>query len=238
MSAVPPTLYEPPPASRPGGYGAAAARGFDLPAFLRRWSLWILAAAGLLAWWAWTRPAGLAAEGPIDWTAEPLQDDAAAGEPFTLATRKGTVTLHPRARYEAAAVVAGAERYRFDATAFLSPVDLVLTWGELPREPYEGEVSYGQMTRYYFWRTAAPLDLAYIAEHSANTHLIPANANLRRAVLAVDEGDEVRLRGRLVDAVAENGLTWKTSKTRKDTGPGACELLYVEEVQVGGRIYR
>ncbi len=238
MSAVPPTMYEPPPAAPPrSAYGAAAARGFDLPAFLRRSAGWILGTAVLLTWWTCTRPAGLAAEGPIDWAAEPKQSEAGR-EAFTLDTRKGAVTLHPRAAYEAAAVVEGAERYRFDAPAFLSPVDLVLTWGELPRAPYEGEISYGQMTRYYYWRTTAALDLAYIAEHSANTHLIPANGNVRRAVLTVGRGDEVRIRGLLVDVVAENGMTWNTSKTRKDTGPGACELVYVEEIQVGDRVYR
>lgn len=239
MSAVPPTMYEPPPAPpRPGVYGTAVARGFDLPAFLRRSAGWILGAAVLLIWWTCTRPAGLAAERPVDWAAEPQQGDAGRAA-FTLDTRKGAVTLHPHAAYEAAAVVEGAERYRFDPTAFLSPVDLVLTWGQLPRAPYEGEISYAQMARYYYWRTASPeLDLGYIAEHSANTHLIPANDNVRRAVLTVDRGDKVRIRGLLVDVVAENGMTWKTSKTRKDTGPGACELVYVEEIQVGDRVYR
>lgn len=247
MSAEPPTMYEPPPLaslaplapkSRPGAYGAAVARGFDLPAFLRRSAGWILGAAVLLVWWTCTRPAGIAAEGPIDWAAEPLQGEAGR-EAFTLDTRKGAVTLHPRAAYDAAAVVEGAERYRFDRTAFLSPVDLVLTWGELPRAPYQGEISYAQMARFYHWHTSSPeLDLDYIAEHSANTHLIPANDNVRRAVLTVDRGDEVRIRGLLVDVVAENGLTWSTSRSRGDTGQGACELVYVEEIQVGDRVYR
>ena len=57
-------------------------------------------------------------------------------------------------------------------------------------------------------------------------------------MLAVGEGDAVRLRGLLVDATADDGLTWRSSLSRGDTGPGACELLYVQEVQVGDRVYR
>jgi len=64
------------------------------------------------------------------------------------------------AAFDISAVVAAAEPYSFDAGAFLSPVDLVMTWGRLPEEPYHGRVSYYQITRYYFWRTRdAGLDL-------------------------------------------------------------------------------
>jgi hypothetical protein len=217
---------------------AAAVSEPDLAGRLRRWAGWIVLGVVLLGWWTCTRPRGAEAARPVDWSGEPVQVNE-EGTPFTVATRKGPVELRPRARYEVAAVVAGAERYLFDTTAFLSPVDLVLTWGELPREPYHGRVSYAQMTRYYFWSTpSSELDLRYIEAHSANTHLIPANDNLRRAVLAVGAGDAVRLRGLLVDASAAGGLTWRSSLSRGDTGPGACELLYVQEVQVDDRVYR
>jgi hypothetical protein len=149
------------------------------------------------------------------------------------------VTVRPRAAFEISAVVAASEPYSFDGGAFLSPVDLVMTWGRLPEEPYRSRVSYYQVTRYYFWRTRDPkLDLGYIATHSANMHTIPATRNLARALAHLGGGDRVRLRGLLVDVEGPSGFRWQTSLSREDTGPGACELVWVEELQRGRRLYR
>ena len=55
-------------------------------------------------------------------------------------------------------------------------------------------------------------------------------------------GDQITLRGKLVNVTArlvgEGGrydsasITWNTSTTRTDTGAGACEVIYVEDVQI------
>lgn len=178
-------------------------------------------------------PAGEA----VDWRGEPVQG-ATWRRPFAWPTRRGEVEVRPRAAFDISAVAAAAEPYEFDDGAFLSPVDLVMTWGRLPEEPYRSRVSYYQITRYYFWRTRDPsLDLHYIATHSANMHMIPATHNLARALAHVGGGDRVRLRGLLVD-VEGSGFRWQTSMTRDDTGPGACELVWVEALQRGQRLYR
>jgi hypothetical protein len=178
-------------------------------------------------------PAGEA----VDWRGEPVQG-ATWRTPFAWPTRRGEVQVRPRAAFDISAVVAAAEPYSFDDGAFLSPVDLVMTWGRLPEEPYRSRVSYYQITRYYFWRTRDPsLDLHYIVTHSANMHIIPATHNLARALAHVGGGDRLRLRGLLVD-VEGSGFRWQTSMTRDDTGPGACELVWVEEMQRGRRLYR
>jgi hypothetical protein len=99
-------------------------------------------------------------------------------------------------------------------------------------------VSYDQLTRYYFWHTGdGSLDLAYISSHSANMHMVPATANLSRGLKRVGTGDRVRIRGLLINLSREDGFVWKTSMTRLDTGPGACELIWVEELQRGNRLY-
>ncbi|HYL06060.1 MAG TPA: hypothetical protein VE075_08460 [Thermoanaerobaculia bacterium] len=174
----------------------------------------------------------------VDWHAEPIQG-ATWRTPFTWPTRRGSVRVRPRAAFDVSAVVAAAEPYSFDDGAFLSPVDLVLTWGRLPEEPYRSRVSYYQITRYYFWRTRdAGLDLRYIATHSANMHMIPSTRNLGRALAHVGGGERVRVRGLLVDVETARGFRWHTSLSRDDTGPGACELVWVEELQRGRRLYR
>jgi hypothetical protein len=199
---------------------------------------WLFIAVVFAVWWLHGRPQGSATARPVDWTADPVQIDLDRPT-FERVIGKETVTLHPRATFDAAGVVASAEPYRFDPVSFLSPVDVVLTWGHLPEDPYRSKVSYSQMTRYYFWRTrATDLDLGYIARHSANMHLIPADPNLEKAVKTIGRGDHVRIEGLLVDLATERGLTWNTSTTRDDTGPGACEVIWVQGLQIGGRVYR
>jgi hypothetical protein len=201
--------------------------------------LWLaLAAVVVLGYCALTRPHASGTAEPVDWSAEPLQTDTDRGS-FEIGTGKERTTLDPRASFDISAVVAHDEHYRFDNGAFLVPVDLVMTWGKLPEEPYKSKVSYGQMTRYYFWRTpSSDLDLHYIRSHSANMHMIPADGNVRRALLAVGRGDRVRVQGLLVNARRDDGFHWTTSMTREDDGPGACELVWVETIQIGRDVYR
>jgi hypothetical protein len=180
-------------------------------------------------------PLGDAAE--LDWSLDPVQRESSRA-PFEIPTRKGPATLTPRAEYEIVAVVEGSERYFFDASAFVSPVDLLLTWGELPTPAWRDRLDYSQSWRFFFWRSEdRTLDASYVIAHSANTHVIPANPNVRRALLALDRGDAVRLRGLLVDVRAP-GFLWPTSIVRTDHGDQGCEILYVESVERAGRIYR
>ena len=77
-----------------------------------------------------------------------------------------------------------------------------------------------------------------VSSHSANTHLIPASGRIASALAHVRRGDVVRLEGDLVDVAGPDGFVWKTSLSRTDTGPGACETLYVRAVTIGLRRYR
>ncbi len=191
-----------------------------------------------IGYFAFSCPHASATGEPVDWSAEPVQEPTERSS-FEIDTRKGKITLDPRASFDVSAVVASDEHYRFDDGAFLVPVDLVMTWGKLPEEPYKSEVSYGQITRYYFWRTDhVELGLDYIKTHSANMHMIPADDNVRRALLAAGSGDAVRVRGLLVNARRDDGFHWNSSITREDDGPGACELVWVEEMQIGRKVYR
>jgi len=184
------------------------------------------------------RPRGMAASGPVDWRGDPVQTSTER-EAFRIATPKGLVSLQPRAAFDASGRVAGAERYRFDDGAFLVPLDVVLTWGHLPEEPWRSQIDYQQTARFYLWTaTAQGVDADYVQSHSSNMHLIPATPGVRRALLSLGQGDAVRLRGLLVDASTEAGMSWHTSLSREDGGAGACELVWVEEAQIGNRLFR
>ena len=203
---------------------------------MTRWlvrSVLALLAAG---YWLAGRPQGAAAAEPVDPRVEPVQT-ATDRAPFDLATRRGRVTVRPRAAFDVSARVAGAEPYWIDRTAFLSPFDFALLWGDAAQAPLRDQLDYSQSWRFFFWRTTTPVDTGYLITHTANVHLIPGGVNVRRALATVDAGDEVRLRGLLVDVVSEHGLSWSTSLVRNDHGDHGCEILWVESVQIGGRVY-
>jgi hypothetical protein len=63
-------------------------------------------------------------------------------------------------------------------------------------------------------------------------HMIPADAGVRGALKRVRKGQLVHIEGFLVDASRAGGWRWNTSLTRGDTGAGACELVYVESLEI------
>ncbi len=91
-----------------------------------------------------------------------------------------------------------------------------------------------QGARFYSWRPRGPLPIARedVIVHSANTHVIPADARIRSELRRLRVGQVVHLRGTLVDAIRDDGAWLHTSLTRTDTGAGACEVMLVENVEV------
>lgn len=139
--------------------------------------------------------------------------------------------IEPVARFEVEARVLGAKRYRSGRESELSPVDLALGWGPMSDQANLDAIDISQSRRFYYWRSSRmPLPRRVIAEHSANMHLIPADDAVREALLRVRAGEVVRFRGYLVDVRASDGWRWRSSRTRKDVGGGACELVWVEEL--------
>jgi hypothetical protein len=61
-------------------------------------------------------------------------------------------------------------------------------------------------------------------------HMIPANSEVERELKRLRRGDVIRIQGHLVDVDHDSGWRWRTSMTRADTGQGACEIIYVEDV--------
>ena len=194
--------------------------------------LWLLAATLLALWggWSWRQarplhpPPGVLApddplQTPLDGSMEPI--------------RVGDFTLLPRARFDLTARVLSTEHYRFDAGAALVPEDFALGWGRMSDSSVLKNIDVSQSGRFYHWSVRQlPIPRREIETHSANMHLIPADAGVRRTLGRVRAGQLVTLDGYLVDADRADGWHWRTSLTRDDTGDGACELFYVTSVDV------
>jgi len=152
----------------------------------------------------------------------------------------GEITFEAQASYRIAARVLSRERYWMGWSSDIAPVDLALGWGEVSDPAIDEHIDWYQGMRWYFWKWDASLTLdnGDISRQSANTHIVPANNNLKRALLAVDEGDVIQLRGYLVNITGPNGERWKSSLSRNDTAGGSCELLYATELINDQKVYR
>lgn len=158
---------------------------------------------------------------------DPIQEKITSAQVHLV----GKYAVRPVARFEVEARVLGAERYRFDRGAALSPVDLALGWGPMSDQAILDQIQISQGGRFYRWRVKDyPIPRRQIIEHSANMHMIPANDEIRKDLLAVRAGEIVRFEGYLVVASSQDGSLWNTSLTRTDSGDGACELVWIESI--------
>lgn len=162
----------------------------------------------------------------------------APGEPFQVALETQPHLVKPGyeidalARYSIEARVLRAERYRFDRDADLAPVDLALGWGQMSDSAVLDKIVIGQGQRFYEMNFSGnPAISAHDAGlQSANVHMVPANEEVDRILKEVKAGDLVRISGYLIEARGPNGSHMRSSLTREDTGPGACEVMWVERI--------
>lgn len=152
--------------------------------------------------------------------------------PHGASLQRGDTTLITRARFTLTARVLSREDYRWDAGASLVPTDLALGWGRMSDSAVLARIDISQSGRFYYWHARElPIPAREIEVSSANMHLIPADDGVRDAIERVRPGQVIHLEGFLVDARRPDGWHWNTSMTRTDTGDGACELVYVEDLE-------
>ncbi len=140
--------------------------------------------------------------------------------------------IRPVASFEIDARVLARERYRFDRSADISPIDLALGWGPMSDQAIIDQINITQSRRFYWWRVKRyPIPRRKIIENSANMHMVPANETVRDQLLSLKRGELVSISGYLANVTAGD-FTWRTSTTRSDAGAGACEIVWVERVEV------
>ncbi|HXS74152.1 MAG TPA: hypothetical protein VN725_08910 [Rhodanobacteraceae bacterium] len=196
------------------------------------WLLLALAAT-LYGGWSWMqyrpihRPDGVIA--PAD-PAQTNFDSPQTPIPFKDAA------LQPLASFALTARVLSRDDYHFDAESDLSPTDLAFGWGRMSDSAVLRAITIDQGGRFYSWQVRSfPIPRREIETHSANMHMIPADARVARALKRVRVGDVVTLEGVLVEADKPGGWRWRSSLTRDDVGDGACEVVYVRDLTIAPR---
>lgn len=144
----------------------------------------------------------------------------------------GDAILTEVATWELEAVVLHRKWYRWDDFGSVVPLDLALGWGPMSDPDVLEELRVTQRNRWYwvYWSRDMVHSEETLMASSSNVHILPATREVLRTLRSFDEGDNVYLRGRLVD-VSLGGGVMRTSRTREDRGGGACEVFFVEAAE-------
>jgi len=163
-------------------------------------------------------------------TGSPIQEPLPSSMPFEY---KG-YTLTPVASFSIKAKLLSSEEYHSDEGAKLSPIDYALGWDKMSQDEIIEQLGIAQDHRFftYRWEKEPPIPPQEIIESATNIHLIPANPEIEKQLKAARRGEHVKLMGQLVDVHGDKGFIWKSSRSRQDTGKGACELMWVESVDI------
>ncbi len=117
----------------------------------------------------------------------------------------------------------------------LNVVDLCMVWGANAASGAYEKMSFssGQFVCYYQSRDMEALAPPNVRALS-NNHLLTEDPAIARRLRKVAVGDQIRLSGQLVSYSHNAGFAFTrgTSTTRDDTGNGACETLFVREIEL------
>ena len=129
--------------------------------------------------------------------------------------------------------------YKKDA---VFPVDLCMMWGtNLQSEIHKNsDLKFSQDSRWCNW--SYKTDISINNDEISNNHIVVDNDILQKKFKNINVGDQIKITGKLVNVKAIGSkdigkydreyFEWKSSTTRQDTGGGACETIYVENVEI------
>jgi hypothetical protein len=129
--------------------------------------------------------------------------------------------------------ILSVKHYSRGREAELSPLDLALGWGKMVDPAVADQFEVSQRNRWFYWKTQTlPFPRAEVTGSMSNVHVIPATQFVAEQIDDLRAGQQVQLRGKLVEVVAEDGWRWRSSLSRTDTGARSCELFWLESVEV------
>jgi hypothetical protein len=185
----------------------------------------------MVAWYAYHRVTGPITYPPgVLIASDPVQTPASPNDhPFD----RGAFHLEPLARFALDARVLHRKIYRYDQQAALVPVDLAVGWGAMSDQAVLDQLEISQSARFFWyeWQHQPPIPRSEIVSHATNLHLIPSTPTIASRCKSLRTGELIHLDGVLVQATGPGIGTWRSSLSRTDDGNGACELVWVEELE-------
>jgi hypothetical protein len=170
---------------------------------------------------------------------EPLQT-AVTESSFHLASKAQDYTLQPLYDYDISGVVVSyhesdswRDRVHKRWGDYINTKDLCVIWGKNLTSSYLSDLdfSHGEWTCYVKTSNRTAWE-NFDMNGLSNNHLIPANDSVSKIIAEARVGDEIHIKGKLVNYNVNGGPYRNTSITRDDRENGACEIIYVTGAQI------
>ncbi|MDQ7826142.1 MAG: hypothetical protein RDV48_25290 [Candidatus Eremiobacteraeota bacterium] len=148
--------------------------------------------------------------------------------------RAGTreFTLTPRAQFAMEARVLSVNKEYDDVR--IGPLDIVVGWGAMSdQKVLDGIRIWQDNTRHWFCMPRGrewPIPMDEVGGSAVNTHIIPADREIEKKLMALRKGDLISLKGLLVDVSGEQGFSWRTSVTPGGFGDHSCKIIWVQKL--------
>ncbi len=172
-------------------------------------------------------------------TREPTQVEVKE-RPFTVETGGMTYTVSPLYTYEITGLVVSQHQtdslfdYYHDLWGDTFNVkDVCIVWGENALSGIYKNLEFKNGSWTCYVRTDSRETWSqFNMDEFSNNHLLTASPKIKSMLDTIRPGDQVRIKGHLVSYSHASGFERGTSITRTDTGNGACETIYISEVQI------
>lgn len=163
-------------------------------------------------------------------------------EPFTKIFYEQIYQIYPLQKYEIQGLIVSSSdhdenwlNFNFERDPAMLR-DLCIVWGgNLVNNNYQNYEFWSNSTVCWY-RNKPNIATPLINEAYSNNHLVPANDYIHDRIKDAEIGDQIYIKGYLVDYRKTKGNFLRTSTSRHDKGlagnrkgSGACEIIYVEE---------
>jgi hypothetical protein len=172
---------------------------------------------------------------------EPIQTDADLPGPFDV-TRKGmTYTVEPLFNYELWGMIVSYHHANSFVDIsheawndYINVKDICVLWGKNLETAVYSRMKFKNRDFTCFYTYPDEETGRIFSENClSNNHLLPADSLVAGAIMRARKGDQVRLKGWLVNyGIKDSPSKRLTSTTRRDRGNGACETVFVNEFEV------
>lgn len=147
--------------------------------------------------------------------------------------KKGNYQLGYTDTFIIRGLVLSRRHYHGDPKADIAPYDLVLGWQRMSDPAVIKDINIRQNNRFYYWRVDEfPIPRAEIELSSTNLHIVPDSPQIAEKLAKLKRGDVVSIVGYLTDVKDQDEFIWTTSRSRKDSGDGACEIVLVKHLSL------
>lgn len=155
-------------------------------------------------------------------------------KPLILKDEK-SYKMHAVAEFEAKTKLLGIEKYYIGKETEFSSYDFLVGWKKMSDENFLSKVSFSQKRRSYSWSSSDSeinSNKTEIKNQTDNISVIPSNKQIEKDLSLAKIGDNIFLKGFLVNIKKENGWKWETYLDRSENEENSSKILWVTEVVI------